>query len=383
MNNHGPSVQRRDGNYDRTVLVLDDEESMHDSCYQVLGREGYTVWGAYTGENGMSLVRQKHPDIVLLDIKLPEENGLEVLREICNIEPTIVTIVITGYATVESAVEAMKYGASDFLPKPFTPDELRMIVKRGFEKRDLLLKTSQLEEENLRMRENFVSIISHEMRSPLVAVEQYLEVMLSGCAGELSDKQREIISASRRRIAWLLSLVSEWLSMARIQDATLGEEPESVDIPAVLDKAIDLIRVQAEEKNIDLVFALPEHISSIQGNEDTLVHLFLNLYSNAIKYNRESGRISTTVSEERDSICISIRDTGIGIPEESLPYIFDEFFRVRRKGMEHALGMDQTGTGLGLAIVKKIVDMHHGYIHVESQLDVGSTFKVYLPKQYT
>jgi len=364
-----------------TVLVIDDEESMHDSCSQVLSREGYRILTAYFGDQGMSLVREERPDLVLLDLKLPRSSGHDILREIRELDPTIVTVVITGYATVESAVEAMKFGASDFLPKPFTPDELRLIVRRGLDKRGLLVRTCQLQEENDRLRENFVSIITHEMRSPLVAVEQYIEVMLGGITGELTDKQRDILSQSRRRIQWLLSLVNEWLSMARIQDTVILEKLEDVDIMDVLEEALYLVKVQAEAKSIETVFEMPERLPTITGNRDALVHIFMNLYSNAIKYNREYGKIVTRVKDKEDALSVRVSDTGIGIPEESLPFIFDEFFRVRAKGTEAMKSSGETGTGLGLAIVKKIVDAHRGYISVESEVDVGTTFKVHLPKK--
>ena len=125
---------------------------MHDSCMQVLTRSDYEVFTSFDGEQGMSLVREKKPDIVLLDLKMPGQSGKDFIHEIASADPAIVIVVITGHATVESAVEAMKLGASDFLPKPFTPDELRMICGRGMDKRNLLVETKRLQEENQRIR---------------------------------------------------------------------------------------------------------------------------------------------------------------------------------------------------------------------------------------
>ena len=361
------------------VLVIDDEEVMHDSCTEVLTREGCTVATAYEGEAGLTKVRTMHPDLVLLDMKLPGRNGIDILRDITAINPTIVIVVITGYATIESAVEAMKYGASDFLPKPFTPDELRLIVSRGMEKRELLIQTRKLQEENKRLRENFVSIITHEMRSPLVAVEQFLEVLLGGICGELEEKQTEILERCKRRILWLLSLVNEWLSMARIQETTILEKLEEVDIQKVLSEAYELVNIQAEAKSIDVTFEYPTEPPTISGNNTALVHLFMNLYSNAIKYNHKGGRIATQVRDENDTICISITNTGVGIPQESLPFVFDEFFRVRPEEKDESSA--ESGTGLGLSIVKRIVEVHKGYIGVESAPGEGSCFTVHLPKK--
>ena len=364
-----------------TILVIDDEDSMHDSCTQSLEREGHRVLCAYTGSEGLQVLREERPDAVLLDLKLPRRNGINVLQEISAIDPTIVTVVITGYATIETAVEAMKYGASDFLPKPFTPDELRLIVNRALEKRKLLVKTKKLEEEKNRIKENFVTIITHELRSPLVAVEQYFEVILGGIAGDIQDTQREILTKCKRRVMWLLSLVNEWLSMARIQDTLSLKEPNECSIDGVLQEAIDLVRIQAEEKNIDIIFTIPDAIPAFMGNHELLVHLFMNLFSNAIKYNQPGGRIVSTVTDMGDSLNMRIQDTGMGIPEECIPFIFDEFYRVRRNSVDAIRKYRDTGTGLGLTIVKKIVDAHNGDIRVESQVDVGSTFTVTLPKK--
>ena len=169
--------------------------------------------------------------------------------------------------------------------------------------------------------------------------------------------------------------------MPRIQDMTVREKLEKVDIHSILNESVELVKAQAEEKNIDLKFEVPEHFSTIVGNHEALIHLFMNIYSNAIKYNCEFCRVTSTVIDENDMISIRICDNGIGIPEESLPFIFDDFFRVQtiRKKAKQLSG--ETGTGLGLAIAKKIVDAHRGYIDVESKLDVGTCFTVHLPKK--
>lgn len=354
---------------------------MHDSCSQVLTRDNYEIYTAFDAERGMSLVREVRPDIVLLDFKLAGPFGRQILHEIASVDSAIVMIVMTGYATIESAVEAMKLGASDFLPKPFTPDELRLIVKRGMEKRNLLVETRRLQEENARIRENFVSIITHEMRTPLVSVEQYLEVILGGYAGQLDAEQNKILSKCKRRVRWLLSLVNEWLDMARIQDTIILEKLERVVMSDVLNEAVEMIRPLAEKKKIKLEFALPADLPDIMGNHELIVHLFMNLFSNAVKYNCENGKILTEAGDEEDSIYVKVTDTGIGIPSEIQPFIFDEFFRISTIRKQVKEVSKETGTGLGLAIAKKIVDAHHGYISVESDEQVGSSFTVHLPKK--
>src|SRR4030042_1746040 len=162
------------------ILIIDDEEAMRDGCLQILTRDGFYAEAAENGTIGLQKLRELKPDAVLIDLKMPGISGLEVLEQIPAIDPDVVPIVITGYATVDSAVEGMKKGALDFLPKPFTPDELRIIIKRGLERRRLVQETSRLREEKRKIEENFITMVSHQLRSPVSTVQQYFEVILGG-----------------------------------------------------------------------------------------------------------------------------------------------------------------------------------------------------------
>ena len=163
-----------------TILVIDDEEAIRDSCSQVLSKDGYATETAENGQIGLRKIREVKPDLVLIDLKMPGMSGMELLEEIGRIDPDIVSIVITGYATIESAVEAMKLNAYDFLPKPFTPDQLRIVIERGLERRRLTAESARLRREKEMMRENFITLVSHQLRSPLASVKQYFGVIQEG-----------------------------------------------------------------------------------------------------------------------------------------------------------------------------------------------------------
>ena len=165
-----------DRNY--KILIIDDEEIVLDSCIEILSSNDYMINTASNGEMGLELLKEIQPDIVFVDLKMPGLSGIEVLEKIHSLDPTIVTVVITGYATVDSAVEAMKHNAYDFLPKPFTPDELRLLTKRGLERRNLILETQALRREKELLRENFAAIVSHELKSPLGAVQQNIYLLI-------------------------------------------------------------------------------------------------------------------------------------------------------------------------------------------------------------
>jgi FixJ family two-component response regulator len=224
------------------ILVIDDEEVVRDSCSQVLIKEGYQTETAGDGETGLQKIREVKPDLVLVDLKMPGVCGMEVLKKIRDIDPDIITVVITGFATIDSAVDSMKEGAYDFLPKPFTPDELRLIIKRGLEKRKLALEAATLREEKKRMEENFITMVSHELRTPLVDIQQYFEVILGGIVGEVAIKQKEMLERVRERIDALLKLIKDWLDMTRIKAGEVVKKFEPLDISSILKDAISFTR---------------------------------------------------------------------------------------------------------------------------------------------
>ncbi|KPJ49251.1 hypothetical protein AMJ40_05945 [candidate division TA06 bacterium DG_26] len=359
----------------RTILVIDDEEVIRESCRKVLSKEGYAVDAANDGPSGLRIVRDVRPDLALVDLKMPGMDGMEVLEKIKEIDESIVTVVITGYATIEAAVEAIKRGAYDFLPKPFTPDELRLIVKRGLEVRRLALESVALREEKEKMRRNFVTMVSHELKAPLAAVQQYFEVLLGGMAGEMSVEQKNIVQRVSERISGLLKLINDWLDMSRIEAGTLARKFESLEIVPILRRSMESVQPLAKKKNIRLSTAFGNALPEIQGDKETLEEVFTNLLMNGIQYNRENGTIEIEAGEENGYLVVRFTDTGIGISDEHRPLIFDEFFRVKTKDTEGI-----SGTGLGLAIVKRIVEAHSGHVEVISELGKGSTFSVYLPR---
>ncbi|MFH1007005.1 MAG: hybrid sensor histidine kinase/response regulator [Candidatus Latescibacterota bacterium] len=357
------------------ILVIDDDEAMRDSCTQVLAKEGYRVEVASDGHTGLGKMREMSLDIVLVDLKMAGVGGMEILEAIREIDQTIVLIVITGYATVASAVEAMKRGAYDFLPKPFAPDELRFIVKRGLEKRRLEQEATALRAEKERMKRNFVTIVSHELRSPLVAAEQYLAVLEEGILDETPAKKKEVLSRVRERVRELLALVHEWMDMSRIESGRIVERFEPLDLGAVLVEAAESMRPLAEPRRIILEESLPDSRGTMEGDREALRRLFGNLIGNAIKYNRDGGHVRIHLDERENDFVATVCDTGVGIPPEGLPFIFDEFFRVKTEETRKL-----TGSGLGLSLAKRIVEAHKGRIQASSTLGQGTTLTVVLPK---
>lgn len=355
------------------ILIIDDEQSICDACSQVFSQDGYLVESCFDGVSGLKKFDEFQPDIVFIDLKMPGMSGMEVLEKIRKKNESVVLIVITGYASIESAVESMKRGAFDFLPKPFTSGELRIITRRASEKRRFSLEADRVKQEKERMRQHFNFMVSHELRTPLVAVMQYLEVLTQGIAGVLSEKQKEIINRMNVRIKELLLLIERWLKLSMIEESNIRNQFKDFDLKSIIDDAIDLVKPLAQRTNITLKLNSVPYNIIIHGDKELIKEVFINLFNNGIKYNRKGGSVTVRQRQAEDFWVIDVIDTGVGIAENEIPNIMEEFYRVKQE-------CKSSGAGLGLAIVKKILDIHDGKLVIESKLNQGSIFSVYLPR---
>ena len=355
------------------ILIIDDEEIVIDSCTHILANSGYQIVTARNGMLGLEVLQQENPDIVFVDLKMPGISGLEVLEKVQEHDPTIVPIVITGFATVSSAVEAMKKGAYDFLPKPFTPDEMRLIARRAIDKRRLVLETIALRREKEMLREQFAAIVSHELKSPLGAVQQSMYGLVSDLEDKLSDEQKSKIERLQSRIADLIKLVNTWLRAISVDISTIRDNFEPISIAETISKAVENVQQHATRKDISIETFLKEPFQPINGNGVTLVEALVNIIGNAVKYTQMGGHISIDAREEDENILIAINDNGVGIATDDLPHIFDDFYVGKTKPE------GERRSGVGLAITKRIIDAHGGSISVESELGKGSTFVIHLP----
>jgi len=220
---------------------------------------------------------------------------------------------------------------------------------------------------------NILSIASHDLKAPLAAVESYHQVILGGFAGETTEKQRTMLLRSSVRIKGLLNLIDNILDISRIDARVLKMEATSV--LKVIESTWDTVQPLAQIKGVELRVELPEELPLIAGAPERLQQVFTNLLGNAVKFTPEGGVVILKVSEKNDNIVTVVTDTGVGIPSEELPRIFDDFYR--------GIRVDEAGTGLGLSISKKIIEAHDGKIWAESPCPdtwKGSRFTFILPK---
>ena len=354
------------------VLVIDDEENICKSCEEVLLDDGYTVATFTRPSEGLQYLRQEDIDLVLLDLKMPEADGIAVLKEIRARHRETLVVVITGYASVETAVASLKLGAFDYVSKPFTPDELSLAVKRAFEHKRLVADYRKMSEQRLMRSEKLASIgrlaagIAHEINNPLTSVLTFSSLLLRKAEKEEQKEKLEIIVKETTRCR---QIVRDLLNFAR-----QGEpKKEEVSINQVIESALSLTRNQLKvsEMRIAVQKELGE-LPLLQLDPNQILEVFVNIIINAIDAMPQGGelKMTTRLAQGGKSVEIRASDTGYGISKENLEKVFDPFFTTKDAGK---------GTGLGLSVTYGIIDRHNGTIDVESEVGKGTTFIIKLP----
>jgi len=474
------------------VLVVDDEDRIQKACHRLLTREGCEVALAGNGIKGLKMIEEAHFDIVLLDLMMPGMSGMDVLTGIKARHPDTVIIVITGYATLEHSIETMKKGAFDFLSKPFSPQELRVVISKAIEfirtlqdiasektrmrvmvntlkegvlttdhqksivlanpaflkmigartrsavgrQVDEIVKNPRIlemidqalaqtsghfseitnelalipedgKEETIigvrcfpfrdrldrnlgavtvfhditalkkmdQLKSDFVSMVAHEIKSPLNSILMQLKVVLDGLAGDLTEKQTEMLQRSADKITSLAQLASELLDLSKIESGLINQDRETLNLGQLITEQVQFFREKADAKSLNLIRKPVSEDLKVIANRTNIEEVLSNLISNAIRYTPSNGKIEVWADQTDDCVNLHVADTGLGIAKDEIDHIFDRFYRVKN---EHTRFIN--GTGLGLAIVKSIVESHHGTIHVKSEPGKGSHFIVCLPR---
>ncbi len=365
------------------VLVVDDEPGMRHSISRALrnftvdlpeieGETRFEIETADSGERALEILADQSFDLMLLDHKLGGITGIDVLEALNQREHDMLIIMITAFATIETAVRATKSGAFDFIAKPFTPDELKETIRKAAGHLITQRQARRLAEEKRRIRFDFIRVLGHELKSPLAAIESYLDLLKNRVAGDQLDKYDHIVVRSLARAAGMRKLIADLLDMTRIESGQKVREFSEVDVADCARAALDSVRLRAEERGIrlDLNTSGPLTLHADRGEIEIVLN---NLVSNAVKYNRDNGEVEVRLSGDNDWITVAVRDTGIGLTPEEKDKLFKDFARIKNEKTR-----DIEGSGLGLSIVKKIAQLYKGRARVDSTPDVGSTFSVTL-----
>jgi len=368
------------------LLVVDDEPGIRSGVLRIL--ENYSVSYPFmdedfefeaeaveTGEEALKILDSSHVDIVLLDNKLPGIQGIDVLEYINKKELDIVVVMITSYASLDLAVKATRKGAYDFVPKPFTPKELRASLETITKQLFLRRMTAKLKTEGKQIRFQFLSVLSHELKSPLNAVEGYLRMMQEKKAGEQLQDYMGMIDRSLFRIQGMRNLILDMLDFTKIESGKKTRVIEPLMLCEITRHCIDSFQPLSIHKDVDLYLNCPQNIA-LNGDRQELEIILNNLISNAIKYNKQGGRVDVSLKREDNNVIISVEDTGIGMHAKDVDKLFGDFVRIKSEETKNI-----SGSGLGLSIVKKLLEMYEAKITVESTPGKGSCFTVYFREE--
>jgi len=380
------------------VMVVDDERGVRATLRVFLQAEGYEVEMAEDAAQAQALLSKGGFDVVITDIVLPGISGVELLKTIRAASPDVQVIMMTGEPTTETAAEAVRAGAFDYLIKPVDKSAILRAVGNAAKIKAIEDQRRELERANTRYREtleakvmelkeevehrkraeqakdDFVSMVSHDLRTPLAIAKEAFSLLADGSLGALTADQQRILDITGLSMERLADLIDDLLDVARIDAGKLVLEKERIDLVALARQVCTLLEPLAAGKGVTIEVCSETATLWVLADRQRMFQALMNLGGNAVKFTEQGGVRIELYEDGREGV-VDVRDTGMGISPVDIPLVFDRFPRLKRV---YRLG--QKGTGLGLSIVKVIVTMHGGTIAVRSEEGKGSVFTVRLPK---
>ncbi|MBI2191245.1 MAG: response regulator [Planctomycetes bacterium] len=336
---------------------------------------------------GLDRLASEEVDVVLLDLFLPDGQGIDTFLRAHRQAPEVPIVVLTGYDDENMAVQAMHEGAQDYLVKGrldrnlllrsirYAMERNQMLERLNQSVRERAAQAAELERSNERLQEldrmksEFVSVVSHELRTPLTSIRAAISLLGDGCLGKLNEEQKEYIDLVQRNLDRLESLVLDVLNISRIESGRLQIDLLQADLRHLASDVVQMLAPQAKARQCALTAGVPENARFARCDPDKITQVLVNLVGNAIKHNPERIRIGISAARDENRIRVTVSDNGIGIPLEDQPRIFERFYQVRRQS-----GGGSQGTGLGLAISRGLVEAHGGKLRLASEAGKGTAF---------
>ncbi len=383
-----------------SILVVDDEPSVHDLLADVF-HDDYEVLRANQGATGLQLARLKTPDLILLDVMMPGMDGYAVCEELKKDPQTreIPVLFLTGARDVHSEIKGLLLGATDFVSKPVHSAALKARVNNQINLKkaqedlrrltaqkhldDIALVKEQAEAQDriksaeLQMKDEFLSHISHEFRTPLASIYAFVTLISDRLAGEISEQQEEYLGIIRMNVAQMKSMIDDLLETTRIQTGRLTVRLQSVSVSEAVYYAIQTLERAASAKSISVSVHISEEVGAAYADKTRLRQLLVILLENAVKFTRIYGAIETDVrflDSDPNFLLVEVSDNGCGIAAEMSDNIFERLYQVNSGDTA-----GRAGLGLGLHIAKELVEKQGGKIWVESVVEKGSCFRFTVP----
>lgn len=375
--------------YQRTpkILIIDDNPTNVLLAKACLKHENVECDVAPDGERGFDMALETPPDLILLDIMLPGLDGFQVCEKLKANPRTlhVPVLMITALQELDDKIRGLRAGAEDFISKPFNRAELQARVRSLL--RMKFLQEEQLENERLRARfqmsqeadrikDAFISIVSHEVKTPLTVMKGYVSLLRTLKRGDSPDEMMvRIVEGLNTSMNELESLLKQLLDLSRMRSGLATLRKTKVSIPDLLERLVEKMRATAAERQLTLILEGEPSVLPVRADEEKLEHAFAHLIHNAMNFTPAGGHVWVHALEVGDAVEVRVRDDGIGISAEHLTHIFDPFFQVA-----HYMTRKVEGMGIGLSLVKHIIEDHGGRIEVTSELERGTTFSVHVPR---
>jgi len=348
------------------ILIIDDEDIVLKSCLRILRGEDYLIDTVYSGEDGLSKIEQEKYDLVITDLMMPGMSGMDVLRSVKDKKLDLKVVIFTGYATAETAREALKMGAFDYIPKPFTPDEFRDVIHNAINSRENS-ETSMLD---------LMAIVSHELKSPVSVVHTTAQTLAKGYFGNIEPKQKEILETIIRNCQYLEDIIRSYIDLSKMELDDLESFHQKIDfVNDVVKPVLEIPEYISNIKNMPVAVDYKAY-PVIHGDPNLLQIVVTNFVNNAIKYGKAATEVKIAVYEKDKELVFSIYNQGVGISKDDAETkLFGKFGRLKQKGTEGI-----KGSGLGLYICKKIVEKHNGRVWIDSVPGEYANFFFSLPE---
>jgi len=399
------------------ILVVDDVDSIRSFITINLECEGYEVFQAARGQEALKLIESIFFNLVILDIMLPDIDGLQILKFIRKVSPETMVIMVTGYASLDSSITAMKEGAFSYIIKPFELSELLITMRKALDKQRLSMENKQLLEElrkankdlessnvlleekvrertkelemlnqdlnkaNIelkrldKLKDELVSLVSHDLKSPLTAIIGYASTIQYKSVQDMGEEKiKDYIERILNQSFRMLNLINDILDEQKIKEGKMALNGEVTDLGEIGKECFDEMKILASEKQLDYTVEVEPDLPATFLDKSKIRQVIINLLSNAIKFTSNEGQVRLRVYKGKNKLWVSVIDTGPGIEKSRQDELFKEFKKFKTPD-----GKEHEGTGLGLSICKKIVNLHGGKIWLQSEEGKGSKFSFLLP----
>lgn len=351
------------------ILVVDDEMGPRESLKMILNPH-YNVLTADRGTQALEMLKKVPVDLVTLDLKMPGFSGINVLEKVKQHDPDIEAIIITGYGSLDTAIEGLRLGAFDYISKPFDVNHILSLVRRGLERRNAKARLRQV-------KSDFLSNISHELRTPLSVVVGFVYLLLNQVIGRLTDEQQKVLETVYRNSEELLELIDNVLWMTSLNAGDANATLEKFDPRDIINDTVKRHEKAIREKNLKIDIQISARDVSLISDRAKVERIFQNIFNNAVKFTNEGEiKIRVEPSSDKPGIDFEIADTGIGIEESKLDSIFEPFHQT-----DSSTQRAHSGLGLGLTVARRMADLIGGTVTVNSKAGVGTRVMMRFPSQ--